>query len=297
MVNINPAYRAHELEYVLKQAGISVLIASLAHKTSDYRAMVGAGARRAAPRCAPSTTSATRSWDALLAAAARRDGRATRGARGGAVAATTRSTSSTPRAPPASPRGPRSPTTTSSTTVTSWGRWSPTPSRTGSACPCPSTTASAWSWATSAPPRTAPASSSPRPSFEPGGHAARRPAGALHLALRRAHDVHRGAGPPRLRLVRPVLAAHRDHGGIALPGRGDEAGRRRDAHGGGVHLLRHDGDLAGLHADPAGRRPGAPHRHGRPGAAAHRGEGRRPGDRRDPAARRRPASCAPAATA
>ncbi|MFE8005691.1 AMP-binding protein [Streptomyces sp. NPDC057418] len=41
MVNINPAYRAHELEYVLKQAGISVLIASLAHRTSDYRALVG----------------------------------------------------------------------------------------------------------------------------------------------------------------------------------------------------------------------------------------------------------------
>ncbi|MEU0371149.1 AMP-binding protein [Streptomyces sp. NPDC006283] len=40
MVNINPAYRAHELEYVLKQAGISLLVASQTHKTSDYRAMV-----------------------------------------------------------------------------------------------------------------------------------------------------------------------------------------------------------------------------------------------------------------
>lgn len=40
MVNINPAYRAHELEYVLKQAGISLLVASLAHRTSDYRALV-----------------------------------------------------------------------------------------------------------------------------------------------------------------------------------------------------------------------------------------------------------------
>ncbi|MFE9116089.1 AMP-binding protein [Streptomyces sp. NPDC007172] len=41
MVNISPAYRVHELEYVLRQAGVSVLFASLAHKTSDYRAMVG----------------------------------------------------------------------------------------------------------------------------------------------------------------------------------------------------------------------------------------------------------------
>ncbi|MFD5193735.1 AMP-binding protein [Streptomyces sp. NPDC058357] len=41
MVNINPAYRAHELEYVLKQAGISLLVSSLSHRTSDYRALVG----------------------------------------------------------------------------------------------------------------------------------------------------------------------------------------------------------------------------------------------------------------
>ncbi|MFE1023659.1 AMP-binding protein [Streptomyces sp. NPDC058818] len=40
MVNVNPAYRAHELEYVLKQSGIAVLIASLSHKSSDYRAIV-----------------------------------------------------------------------------------------------------------------------------------------------------------------------------------------------------------------------------------------------------------------
>ncbi|WP_307623097.1 AMP-binding protein [Streptomyces sp. V3I7] len=40
MVNINPAYRTHEVEYVLNQAGISLLFASVSHKTSDYRAMV-----------------------------------------------------------------------------------------------------------------------------------------------------------------------------------------------------------------------------------------------------------------
>ncbi|MEU9169798.1 AMP-binding protein [Streptomyces sp. NPDC048420] len=40
MVNINPAYRTHEVEYVLNQAGVSLLFASLSHKTSDYRAMV-----------------------------------------------------------------------------------------------------------------------------------------------------------------------------------------------------------------------------------------------------------------
>src|SRR5689334_24730942 len=40
LVNINPAYRTHELAYVLKQAGISVLVAAPSFKTSDYRAMV-----------------------------------------------------------------------------------------------------------------------------------------------------------------------------------------------------------------------------------------------------------------
>jgi len=41
LVNINPAYRTHELRYVLRQAGISVLVSATAFKTSDYRAMVG----------------------------------------------------------------------------------------------------------------------------------------------------------------------------------------------------------------------------------------------------------------
>ncbi|MEO3974483.1 AMP-binding protein [Streptomyces sp. CAU 1734] len=40
LVNINPAYRAHELAYVLNQAGVSVLCASTGHRTADYRALV-----------------------------------------------------------------------------------------------------------------------------------------------------------------------------------------------------------------------------------------------------------------
>ena len=40
MVNINPAYRTHELAYVLRQAGISVLVSAPEFKTSDYRTMV-----------------------------------------------------------------------------------------------------------------------------------------------------------------------------------------------------------------------------------------------------------------
>jgi fatty-acyl-CoA synthase len=40
LVNINPAYRVHELEYVLNQAGIRTLVAAPSFKTSDYAAMI-----------------------------------------------------------------------------------------------------------------------------------------------------------------------------------------------------------------------------------------------------------------
>src|ERR1700720_980477 len=40
LVNINPAYRTHELAYVLKQSGARTLISARAFKTSDYVSMV-----------------------------------------------------------------------------------------------------------------------------------------------------------------------------------------------------------------------------------------------------------------
>jgi len=40
LVNVNPAYRTHELQYALAQSGCSMLIAAPEFKTSDYRAMV-----------------------------------------------------------------------------------------------------------------------------------------------------------------------------------------------------------------------------------------------------------------
>ncbi|TQM64661.1 AMP-binding protein [Humibacillus xanthopallidus] len=40
LVNINPSYRSHELQYVLGQAGISTLISAESFKTSNYRQMV-----------------------------------------------------------------------------------------------------------------------------------------------------------------------------------------------------------------------------------------------------------------
>ena len=40
LVNINPAYRTHELAYVLRQSGVRTLISATAFKTSDYVRMV-----------------------------------------------------------------------------------------------------------------------------------------------------------------------------------------------------------------------------------------------------------------
>ncbi|MFD7245381.1 AMP-binding protein [Streptomyces massasporeus] len=65
MVNINPAYRTHEVEYVLKQAGVSLLFASLSHKTSDYRAMVEQ-VRGSVPELREVVHFGDPGWEALL---------------------------------------------------------------------------------------------------------------------------------------------------------------------------------------------------------------------------------------
>ncbi|HEX6697197.1 MAG TPA: AMP-binding protein [Solirubrobacteraceae bacterium] len=45
LVNVNPAYRTHELEYVLRQSGVRLLFSASAFKTSDYAAMIDEVAR------------------------------------------------------------------------------------------------------------------------------------------------------------------------------------------------------------------------------------------------------------
>ena len=67
LVTINPAYRTHELEFVLNQAGIRHLIAAATFKTSDYVAMIDA----VRPRCADLadvTIIGSAGWDALCEA-------------------------------------------------------------------------------------------------------------------------------------------------------------------------------------------------------------------------------------
>jgi fatty-acyl-CoA synthase len=67
LVNINPAYRTHELAYVLRQAGLKLLVSAESFKTSDYRAMVGE-VRGDLPGLEDVIFISTEGWDELLAA-------------------------------------------------------------------------------------------------------------------------------------------------------------------------------------------------------------------------------------
>ncbi|WKV75299.1 AMP-binding protein [Streptomyces sp. PCS3-D2] len=65
LVTVNPAYRSHELEYVLRQSGIRLLAAADRFKTSDYTAMI----EEVRPRCPTLEFVAVLGgplWDSLL---------------------------------------------------------------------------------------------------------------------------------------------------------------------------------------------------------------------------------------
>ncbi len=91
--------------------------------------------------------------------------------------------------------------------------------------------------------------------------------------------------PSRLRRQGPVVPSHRNHGGLGLSGRGDEALHQRDEHVRGGHRVWHDRDVARFVSDADRRRPGATHRDRWPRAAARGDQGRRPRHRRDRRAR------------
>jgi fatty-acyl-CoA synthase len=72
LVNINPAYRTSELEFVLNQSAARLLVAAQRLKTSDYAAMIA----EVRPRCAALeqvVLLGTGEWDALLETGRRAD--------------------------------------------------------------------------------------------------------------------------------------------------------------------------------------------------------------------------------
>ncbi|MGO4596784.1 AMP-binding protein [Terrabacter sp. 2RAF25] len=66
LVNINPSYRSHELQYVLGQAGISTLVSAESFKSSNYRQMVEE-VREEVPGLGRVVYIGTNDWDELLA--------------------------------------------------------------------------------------------------------------------------------------------------------------------------------------------------------------------------------------
>ncbi|WP_405977401.1 AMP-binding protein [Streptomyces sp. NBC_00158] len=72
LVTVNPAYRSHELEYVLKQSGTRLLVAAESFKGSDYAAMI----EEVRPRCADLEFTVLLGgprWDSLLERGAQGD--------------------------------------------------------------------------------------------------------------------------------------------------------------------------------------------------------------------------------
>ena len=82
LVNVNPAYRTHELTYALQQSGCRVLIAAPAFRTSDYVDMV-ASVRADLPALERAVFFWSDAWDSLRAGgtAAERDALRARSAR------------------------------------------------------------------------------------------------------------------------------------------------------------------------------------------------------------------------
>lgn len=64
LVTVNPAYRSHELRYVLRQSGVRTLVAATSFKTSDYAAMI-AEVRPECPDLLDVVLIGDPSWDAL----------------------------------------------------------------------------------------------------------------------------------------------------------------------------------------------------------------------------------------
>ena len=252
LVNINPAYRPTELAYALKQSGCRLLVSAQSFKTSDYVAMVEE-VRGDLPALERVVFLDSPGWDELLAEAdARRARRAAQPLRGPAVRR--------PDQHPVHERHDGLPE----------GRHAQPPQH-----PQQRVLRRRAVRLHEGRPRLHPRAALPLLRHGHGQPRLRHPRrddgatpsggfepGATLEAVQEERCTSLYGVPtmfiaelahPGVRLVRPLEPAHRDHGRLAVPGRGHAPRRRRDAHGRGDHLLRHDGDVAGVDADHRAR--------------------------------------------
>ena len=228
LVNINPAYRTHELALRAAPVRACRLLVSAERSrpatTGRWSSEVRGELRR---RWSDVVYIGTPDWDELLVAARRRPApTATRWPQrdGRRWPSTTRSTSSTPRARPASPRAPRSRHHNILNNGFFVGEGCRYTEHDRVCIPVPFYHCFGMVLGNLACTTHGACIVIPAPGFDPAATLRAVAGRAVHVAVRRADDVHRRAGAARLRQLRPVVAAHRHHGRLAVPGRGDEAG-------------------------------------------------------------------------
>ena len=242
LVNLNPAYRTSELEYVLCQSGCRLLVAAQAFKTSDYAAMVA----EVAPRCADLQRTLfldSADWQALVDAG--HDAIELPGDLQFDDPINIQYTSGTTGFP-------KGATLTHHNILNN-------AFFIGEACgytaedrvciPVPFYHCFGMVLGNLASTTHGACIVVPAPSFEPA-------ATLRAVTQERCTSLY---GVPTMFIaeldlpdfaeLRPQLAAHRNHGWLALPCRGHAQDHRSHAHVRGDHRLRHDRDLAGVHPD------------------------------------------------
>ncbi len=70
LVNVNPAYRSHELEYVINQSGLALLVSAVSYRASNYQQMAEE-ARANCPGLRDIIYIGESTWDDLVAASAK----------------------------------------------------------------------------------------------------------------------------------------------------------------------------------------------------------------------------------
>jgi len=101
----------------------------------------------------------------------------------------------------------------------------------------------------------------------------------VHSASRRTNNVHRRTRPSQLQGVQPVHLKDRHHGGLPMPGRGNEESHIGYGHTRDHYLLWDDGNLPSLIPNPHRRLTGTPGHDGRASPPPCRSKYHRPVNR------------------